>query len=406
MVDTINELSEELRQFFNSKLFFFHGDTVQVLENIHKNVVPVKYIGFNKDYTPFARKREHDISKFAVSIGASVICEEDILLYPIMLTLKKDGTPYKVFTPFKNHTDGLQVRRPESKAPAIPAINKEIATRLETYTIKDISIYKTAHDTRIAMGGRKKADKALSQDFRSYPDNRNILSKSTTMLSPYISFGVLSIREVYWKFATEYGKDSLLVTQLQWRDFFTMIQYFFPYVIKSNFKPQFDNMEWDNDPNMFKKWVAGETGFPCVDAAMRQLLQEGFVHNRSRMIASSFLVKHMLTHWRYGERHYAKHLTDVYFPSNNGGWQWTFGGVDPNWFRVFNPFTQGEKYDPKCEYIKKYVPELKDVPNEHIHQWDKFYMTYKGRVNYPPPCLDLKERRDLFLKRAKQCIRK
>ena len=403
MIETLHELREELWTKYKTHLFLMYGDIVQVLREIHESVQPIKVVGFNRDYTPYARKREGRIAAFCRSVGAECISAEDILLHPINDSRKPDGTPYRIFTPYKCHLDSLEKVRAVDNSPLPPWRNPtdDITKKMLRMCICDDRLegMYTNSSTRLMRGGLKAAKEILLRDNSGYDKARDTLAMRTTLLSPYISFGVLSIREVYWHFVRVHGKDSLLVTQLQWREFYTAIQYFFPYVIRSNLKPFFDGMTWDNDPTMFKRWRDGMTGFPVVDAGMRQLQKEGFMANRARMITSSFLVKHLLIDWRYGERHFARHLTDIYFPSNNGGWQWTFGGVDPNWFRIFNPLRQGEKYDPECVYIKRYVPELRDVPVKHIHQWTKYHTKYD--VGYPQPCVDLDKRRKLFFERVR-----
>lgn len=406
MIETLNELKKGLSEKWNIPLYFFEGDLMEILENIHGKIEAITEIGYNIDYTPYARKREKRIRVWAEKAGIRVVAEEDHLLLPIATALKKDGTPYKVFTPFKNHAMQQEVRRPDlSCCPRSSSIPLGWKTAFSEIALgqppQDLTSSSSPY--RLVRGGRTEALRYLDalRTFADYEKTRDILFRRTTLLSAYLSFGVLSIREVYWKIVEHFGKSHALISELLWRDFYTAIQYYFPYVIASNFKPSFNKMVWENDPVMFKKWQTGTTGFPCVDAGMRQLLKEGFMANRCRMITSSFLVKQLLIDWRYGERHFARHLTDVYFPSNNGGWQWTFGGVDPNYFRVFNPLTQGKKYDSDCSYIKMYIPELRSVPPEHIHQWDVFFQKYPD-IDYPAPCVNLKDARRRFLERVSQ----
>lgn len=395
MIETLIELNEELKQY-NSKLYCFKGDLIKILTKIHK-LEPITELGFNIDYTPYARKREKKLITFCKKIKATLFMEEDHLLYNIGDTLKDDNTPYKIYTPFKNRVKTLKVRSIDH----FQNFNFTKSNKLNDLVFNNLNSLYEDNKTRLVRGGRKEGLKKLNniKNFKNYDKTRDILAIRTTLLSAYISFGVLSIREVYWKIVNIFNTEHTLINELIWRDFYTMIQYYFPYVIKSNFKPNFDKMKWDNNKKLLKLWETGNTGFPCVDAGIRQLLQEGFMANRNRMITSSFLIKQMATNWKYGEKFFSKHLTDIYFPSNNGGWQWAFGGVDPNYWRIFNPLTQGQKFDKDCVYIKKYIPELKDIPNEHIHKWDTFHHLYK--VKYPKPCLDLKERRIYFLNLTK-----
>jgi len=399
MCETLSELNDELKEH-HSQLYCFKGDLIKVLKKIHK-IEPITVLGFNHDYTPYAIKREKELHDFCKEINATIIAEEDYLLYPIIGggTLKADGSPYRIFTPYRNSV----MKKPVPKVDGFKKFDFAKNSKLKEISLGNLSGFYADNPTRLVKGGRTEALKKLNnlKNFDDYNKTRDILHIRTTLLSAFISFGVLSIREVYWKIVDLHGKNHGLITELIWRDFYTMILYFFPYVIKGNFKQNFDKMEWENSKKWLKLWEEGQTGFPLVDAGMRQLVKEGFMANRNRMVVSSFLIKQMLINWKYGEKFFAKHLTDIYLPSNNGGWQWAFGGVDPNYWRVFNPLTQGQKFDKDCEYIKFYIPELKDVPPEHIHQWDKYHTEYKD-IDYPSPCLDLKGRRLHFLKVVKK----
>jgi len=396
MVETLKELNAELHNH-DSQLYCFYGDVIKVLKQIHK-VEKITALGYNNDYTTYAREREHKINDFCESIGAKVVVEEDYLLHPLLdnTTMKKDGTPYRVFTPYKNYVSKLEVRKVDN----FKNFKFGKVTKLKELTFTDFDSLYDENPTRLVRGGRKAALERINnlKNFKDYNKTRDTLHLRTTLLSAYLSFNVVSVREVYWKIVDLYGKNHGLITELIWRDFYTMLLYKFPEILKHNFRRDFDTMKWENNKTWLKKWQDGKTGFPCVDAGMRQLVQEGFMANRNRMVVSSFLVKHMLIDWKYGEKFFANHLTDVYQPSNLGGWQWSFS-LDPSYWRVFNPLTQGMKFDKDCEYIKKYIPELKDVPSEHIHAWDKYSKLYD--VDYPSPCLDLKERRNHFLKVTK-----
>lgn len=402
MIETLMELQDDLRSMFGLPLEFMEGDVVDTLKRIHV-IEPISLIAFNKDYTPYARKREQALIEFCSEIEAEVVCEEDHLLHPIHDGLMRSGTAYKRFTPYQNHVRKLPIRTITS----FPQLKRREAQIRRLSNVLDLHKFYTDNPDRLVRGGRRAAEKRLDELHRlgSYQDSRQTLSASTSLLSADLAFGVLSVREVYWRIVQLFGPEHGLIEQLRWRDFFTAVTYYYPHVLTSSFQPVFDRMQWNNDPDMFERWCQGMTGFPSVDAGMRQLLREGYMHNRARMIVSSFLVKHMLINWRYGEKHFARHLTDIYFPSNNGNWQWTFGGLDPSFFRVFNPLTQGKKHDPLCVYIKKYIPELHDVPADHIHRWDVCHSLYPD-VDYPAPCLDLKLAREEFFTRIRHVFQK
>jgi deoxyribodipyrimidine photo-lyase len=190
-----------------------------------------------------------------------------------------------------------------------------------------------------------------------------------------------------------------LIRQLYWRDFYANILYEFPRVLGHSLKPKYDKISWHYSDNLFKKWCNGETGYPIVDAGMKQMNATGYMHNRARLIVASFLVKTLLIDWRKGEQYFSKKLTDYDPANNNGNWQWiSGGGADSQpYFRVFNPWRQAEEYDPNCEYIKKWLPELKDVPVKDLLNWDTKYINYKD-VKYPKPIVNYEEQRDKVIK--------
>jgi len=264
---------------------------------------------------------------------------------------------------------------------------------------RDAKIIKMCeHMKTYVHGGRQEAVKTLKTAVRTqshYSKNHNDLDKQTTQLSAFIKFGCVSIREVY---KTLRSKTDI-IRQLIWRDFYANILYSFPRVLGHTLKPNYDKIHWHHNKTWFEKWCKGETGFPIVDAGMRQLNATGYMHNRARLIVASFLVKNLLIDWREGEEYFASKLTDYDVASNNGNWQWiaSTGADSQPFFRIFNPWEQAKNYDPKCEYIKKWVPELKDVPDKDILKWETEWETHKD-IKYPKPIVDYKKQKDLALK--------
>jgi deoxyribodipyrimidine photo-lyase len=240
-----------------------------------------------------------------------------------------------------------------------------------------------------------------AKNIKNYSSSRNELDKPTSHLSAFIKFGNISIREVFYAFKS----NVAFIRQLYWRDFYGNILYEFPRVIGHALKPKYDKIKWHHNERWFNAWCRGETGFPIVDASQRQLLQTGWTHNRGRMISSSILTKILLIDWRKGEQFYAQHLVDYDVGNNNGGWQWSAGtGSDAQpWFRYFNPYTQSKDHDPKCEYIKRWIHELKDVPNEDIHNWETEWVKYKD-IGYPKPICNYKEQREKSIKMYKNAL--
>ena len=222
--------------------------------------------------------------------------------------------------------------------------------------------------------------------------------EGTTRLSAHHKFGTISIRESYWVVKRELGNSSQLITELYWRDFFTHVAFHFPHVFKGAFREEYNGLEWSKSKKNFDAWCEGKTGFPIVDAGMRQLKETGWTHNRVRMITASFLVKDLHIDWRWGEKFFAQHLVDYDPAVNNGNWQWVAGsGCDAApYFRVFNPWTQQKKFDQDVKYIKKFIPELEKLTAKQIHDWEKRQV---DGIAYPAPIIDHAEARKETLKR-------
>ena len=261
----------------------------------------------------------------------------------------------------------------------------------------------------IVNGGRDNAIKVLNKmdEFINYDKERDELSESTTHLSAYIKYGCISIREVYFKVFDLFGIDHGIINQLMWREFYFYLVYYFPKILEGkSLKDQYDNIKWENNEEYINAWKNGMTGFPGVDAGIRQMNCTGYMHNRARLITSAILIKILNVDWKIGEKYFAQKLVD-YDPSvNNGNWQWSSGsGADSQpYFRIFNPWTQIKDHDKECLYVKKWIPELKDVPAKDILKWDETYKKYK--VNYPKPIVDYKVMREKIKKTYKEALDK
>ena len=354
--------------------YYDTDNDIKILMKLNKEY-NIKSIGFNKDYTPFAIKRDNTIKEWCDKNNIKLISEEDYTLYPIGSIKNNSNKPYEVFTPFYNKCKLTTVKKPNTlKGNFIKLSNK---LNINKYYKKNINI--------AVNGGRSKAllilDKIKKGDFRNYNKTRDVPSlEGTTRLSAYIKFGCISIREVY------YCVSDAIIRELIWREFYANITYSFPRVLNGNsFKEKYDKLKWSYDINKFNKWCNGQTGFPIVDAGMRQLNETGWMHNRLRMITAMFLTKDLFIDWRLGEKYFASKLVDYDPSSNNGGWQWCSStGTDSQpYFRIFNPWLQAKKYDKDCIYIKKWIPELKEIPIKDILNWDKSYLKYKD-IYYEP----------------------
>jgi deoxyribodipyrimidine photo-lyase len=298
--------------------------------------------------------------------------------------VKKNGSPYSVFTPFYRNASLLPVNPPVSTG-TLRLIRDRIAGEERSWqSILNVSF------SGGARGGRSEGLRLLSRlgEQERYAKTHDIPSIRTTRLSAHLKFGTLSIRETYHAIGRRLGLSHPLLRQLYWRDFFTSIAFHFPHVFGGAFHPQYDKVPWMKDVASYKRWCEGTTGFPIVDAGMRELAQTGFMHNRVRMITASFLVKDLHVDWRWGERYFASKLSDYDPAVNNGNWQWAAStGCDAQpYFRIFNPWRQQLRFDPECSYIKRWVPELASLLPKQIHGWAKERPDRK--VDYPSPLCD------------------
>lgn len=315
----------------------------------------------NRDYTPFSIMRDHEIKKSCEKIGINFFQFDDYLLTDLNKLRKPDGGFYKKFTPFFDMASKIMVKEPNNKVLNLENKNYRFETKLSLRS-KGIEILKNL-------------DK-----FRDYGKLKDIPSFNTTKLSAHLKFGTISIREAYWAIVKTLGANHPLIRQLYWRDFFTYVAYHYPHVFGKSFNKKFDNIKWDN--TNFDNWCKGKTGFPIVDAGMKELNSTGFMHNRVRMICASFLIKDLHVDWKLGEKYFASKLVD-YDPSvNNGNWQWTAStGCDSQpYFRIFNPWLQQKKFDPHCNYIKKWIVELENIEPYIIHDQKKISEFYIKQI--------------------------
>jgi deoxyribodipyrimidine photo-lyase len=413
MCESLIELSNEIRLKYKGKLYFFHCDNlIKVFEEIIKNDQKINSIGTNFDYSPYAIQRQEIIKNFCEKYNIKYYLKEDHVLYNILdgSTFKKDGTPYSVYTPFKNYClENLKV-------PQISNIKKfnfvkKNKLNENKYYIKDTEIFNffESNDNANIHGGRNNGLKILKKlnEFKDYSKQRDYLIYDTTFLGAHNHFGTVSIREVY--FAMEKYKLKGLIEQLIWRDFYYGLNFHNLHMLQGQingenkaYKDKFDKIKWNYDEELFDKWCKGKLGIPICDAAMIQLNTTGFQHNRCRMITANILTKLLLIDWKWGEKYFAQKLLDYDSINNSSGWQWTSCGIDPqNAFRIFSPQLQSKKFDKDCMYIKKYIPELKDVSIKDIHEWETSYVKYPN-INYPPPQIDYKKAREHGIKEYKK----
>jgi len=403
MIESLHELSDDIKNK-NGKMYFFKGDNLKVLKNIHKNI-GINSIGYNIDYTPYAKKRDNEIRTWCNDQNIKLYEKEDYVLYNILegQTLKKDNTPYQVFTPFKNFClNNLKVNEVNKFNKFKFIKNSKLEDIKYNINEKEIDDFYKENININVHGGRSNGLKILNNldNFKDYQKKRDILTYKTTFLAAHNHFTTVSIREVYYKIISEIGKNSGLINQLHWRDFYINISHYFPHILngqigKKNkaFKEKYDNINWSYNKEKWNTFTKGETGFPIIDAGIRQLLNHNFVHNRVRMVHGNFVTKDLHMDWRDGEKFYSNNLVDIDVMVNNNSWQWCAGsGTDAQpYFRIFNPWTQLKTYDPELKYVREMIPELKDVPNEDIINWWKPEIHNKwldNGVKYYKPMLD------------------
>lgn len=381
MVNSLNELDKDLKKK-GSKLFVFEGQYEKVLDSVLKNE-KIDSVFVNKDYTPFAIKRDGKIKEVCDKNDALFFRIDDYTLSPIEEIETDQGNKYSVFTPFAKKASGYKVLKPvKNKYDNYFSGNLKTKNSNQKLKIKN-------QKGLILKGGREEALTLMKKkDFlKSYKKGRDLPAiNGTSKLSAHIKFGTVSIREVYY-----WGEISqTFISELYWRDFYLYISYHFPYVFGKSFQKWADKIKWINNKKQFKAWYEGKTGVPIVDAGMRQLNKTGWMHNRVRMIVASYLTKNLLIDWRWGEKYFAEKLIDYDPSSNNGGWQWSASvGADPKPIRIFNPYLQTQKYDPKGDYIKEWVEELKDVEINLLT--DGKERDFSEFAKYPKPLIDQKE---------------
>ncbi len=394
MIESLTDLERAL-EAKGGKLYLFYAEpenaVTQCIKKLHVDAVIV-----NRDYTPYSIERDRKIESACNKLGASFNSFDDALLQPPERTLKADGKPYMVFTPFYRNASRMDVPIPRKNryrnyfsGPVPFASSRELYKKvLPKHTLKP-------------LGGRERALEILKsmKSFSSYASARDFPAESaTTNLSPHLKFTTCSSREIYWAVFKELGSSSEIIRSLYWRDFFTSIAYHFPRVFSGTFYPKFNQLRWSGDENAFKMWCEGNTGFPIVDAGMREMNNTGFMQNRVRMIVASFLIKDLHIDWRWGEKYFAQRLIDYDPAVNNGNWQWCAStGCDAQpYFRIFNPWRQTKRFDPECVYIKRWVPELALLPAKTILNWDlpKHHQQYG---TYRTPMIDHSQQSTLTL---------
>lgn len=368
---TLRAINKKLRKK-GSSLLLLKGDPVRVWKDlIHTYSVDSVFV--NKDYEPYALNRDRELARILAEQGIELLSFKDQVIHEESDIMKADQTPYNVFTPYKNKW--LKLYKPQKVNPEITFANfhKEnfAFPEMEELGLKSSNI--TVRDFNLANIGQ-------------YEENRNYPGlDSGTYLGPHLRFGTISIRQLISQL--NMNRDQVFLSELIWREFFMQILFHFPQLVTHNFRSKYDGIQWLNREEDFKKWTSGNTGYPMVDAGIRQLNETGYMHNRVRMVCAGFLCKHLLIDWRLGESYFAKKLLDYELSSNNGNWQWAAGtGCDAApYFRVFNPMEQLKKFDKNEFYIRKWIPELdyREYPSpivDHKFARNRALETYRNGI--------------------------
>ncbi|WP_370450266.1 deoxyribodipyrimidine photo-lyase [Meridianimaribacter sp. CL38] len=368
----LTQLSNSLKSHSKS-LYCKVEDPIKVWEEI-VNTFDVQTVFANEDYEPYAITRDKNVKQLLAKHDVNFTLLKDQVIFEKNEVLKADNTPYTVYTPYKNKW-------------------------LENFNTKHLNSYASNSETNFLdsdfklpslseLGFKRSSITVKDYDLESLEDYKKVRDfpalDQTSHLSPHLRFGTISIRKVIKKTL----KHQAFLNELIWREFFMQILFHFPKVVDSNFKSKYDNIKWRNNTEEFEKWKKGQTGYPMVDAGMRELNATGYMHNRVRMIVAGFLCKHLLIDWKWGEAYFAEKLLDYELSSNNGNWQWAAGtGCDAApYFRVFNPTTQIKKFDPKLTYINSWIPELNSLEYptpmvEHKDARERAIETYKVGLN-------------------------
>jgi deoxyribodipyrimidine photo-lyase len=393
MVNSLLVLDQKLKER-DAELYFFKGGLNEILNEIISKTEP-DALFVNRDYTPFSRRRDDEIAQLCKKKQISFNAYADALLNEPEQVSKPDGKPYTVFTPYMKKAKQNTVAEPVHNL-----YSNYFTGKIDCeYQIENPGeLIKNPNPQLLLRGGRKEGLSMLEKlsSLYDYEKQRNIPSKEgTSLLSAHHKFGTVSVRETHQKILLEFGGDHPLINELYWRDFFTHIVWHFPHVLGNPFKEKYNKIEWENNTLKYEKWCAGETGFPIVDAGMRELVNTGYMHNRVRMVVASFLTKDLHVDWKWGERFFAKHLIDYDPAVNNGNWQWAAStGCDAQpYFRVFNPWSQQLKFDADCKYIKKWVHELSSLTPKQIHILETKDFT-EGK--YPRPIVNHKHEAEII----------
>jgi len=377
--ETLQKMRDRLQNDHTSSLALFYGKPIEIWKQILKDY-EVKEVYTNRDYEPYAKRRDEEISSLFEEKDIDFKTFKDQVIFEKDDVVKGDGEPYIVYTPYKNKW--LETFNKDNDL-KIHYTSQHLNNLVENSRLPNL----TLSDMGFETSSLKVPDYDVTPTLiDNYEDTRNFPAEDgTSRLGPHLRFGTVSVRKMIKKALAE--NNQVFWSELVWREFFMQILYHYPETVNNAFRKKYDRIDWRNNEEEFEKWKTGTTGFLLVDAGMRELNTTGYMHNRVRMLTASFLCKHLLIDWRWGETYFAEKLLDYEQASNVGNWQWAAGsGVDAApYFRIFNPMTQVDKFDKERKYIQKFIPEY-------------------DTSEYPEKMVDHKEARERCLKIYKQAL--
>lgn len=390
---------ESLNRDLNNQLNCYMGDPLSILKTLIQQF-QIKAVFWNRCYEPWQIQRDKNIKTVLQKSGIDVHTYNANLLWEPWTVLKSDGSPYKVFTPFyKNGCQIAQLPRTPLPAPSHAHYHKD--KNAQHLTLLPPNNWSKKFERYWKIGetnAQHQLENFISTQLAGYNNGRDFPAKSqTSRLSPHLHFGELSPNQIWYSINSLAPSDdtACFLSELAWREFSYYLLYHFPTLPTDNFQKKFDLFPWKKNMKLLTAWQQGQTGIPIIDAGMRELWETGYMHNRVRMIAASFLVKNCLIDWRDGAKWFWDCLVDADLANNSASWQWVAGsGADAApYFRIFNPILQAQKFDPNGEYILKYVPELKHLEKKHLFSpWESSH-----KLNYPDLVIDLKKSREAAL---------
>jgi deoxyribodipyrimidine photo-lyase len=376
---TLQNLNITLKSKANSSIGLYYGKPIEIFKQL-VNSYSISTVYTNHDYEPYAKTRDSEVSKFLKSNDITFKSYKDQVIFEKGDVVKKDGEPYLVYTPYMKRWKETFRQNALKTYPSENCLSNLFTSK----TLPFLKLSQIGFDNSFQ---KIKPYRVSSGRIQNYEATRNFPAKdSTSRLGPHLRFGTVSIRAMVNKAVAE--TNEIFWQELIWREFFMQILWHFPQTQTQSFKSKYDRIIWRNNDIEFKAWCEGKTGYPLVDAGMRQLNETGFMHNRVRMLVGSFLCKHLLIDWRWGEAYFAEKLHDYDMASNIGNWQWVAGcGVDAApYFRIFNPTTQIQKFDKNLEYIKTWVPDFQELTYptpmvDHKFARERCLAVYKEALN-------------------------